>query len=167
MAYDKVIDSAALDAGMAATANAIREKTGQAGAIPWENDKGFSAAVAGIQVGGGSGGGGGNMENGEFVGVQGSLNIPVSSKKTYVMMYPQNVNDENGNAGRISYLFANEGNFQVTLLHDFRAMQCKTGNDVTVKFTETNISFSFWSVGSPCNTIPFYAYRLNSAHYQM
>lgn len=56
MAYDKVIDSAALDAGMTATANAIREKTGQAGAIPWENDKGFSAAVAGIQVGGGSGG---------------------------------------------------------------------------------------------------------------
>lgn len=56
MAYDKVIDSTALDAGMVATANAIREKTGQAGAIPWENDKGFSAAVAGIQVGGGSGG---------------------------------------------------------------------------------------------------------------
>ena len=57
MAYDKVIDSATLDAGMAATANAIREKTGQAGAIPWENDKGFSAAVAGIQVGGGGSGG--------------------------------------------------------------------------------------------------------------
>lgn len=56
MAYDKVIDSAALDAGMTATANAIREKTGQAGAIPWENDKGFAAAVAGIQVGGGLGG---------------------------------------------------------------------------------------------------------------
>ena len=54
MAYDKVIDSATLDAGMAATANAIREKTGQTGAIPWENDKGFSAAVAGNQVGGGS-----------------------------------------------------------------------------------------------------------------
>lgn len=69
MAYDKAIDSAALDAGMAATANAIREKTGQAGAIPWENDKGFSAAIAGIQVGGGSGGetGGGGMGAVKFV----------------------------------------------------------------------------------------------------
>lgn len=70
MAFDKVIDSAALDAGMVATANAIREKTGQAGAIPWENDKGFSAAVAGIQVGGGSGGGetaGGGMGAVKFV----------------------------------------------------------------------------------------------------
>lgn len=141
----------ALTDKLTAIADAIRGKTGKTDGLTLDQ---MATEIAGIEAGGG--GSGGTMESGEFVGVQGSLNIPVSSKKTYVMMYPQNVNDENGNVGRISYLFANEGNFQVTLLHDFRAMQCKTGNDVTVKFTETNISFSFWSVGAPCNTIPFY-----------
>jgi hypothetical protein len=103
------------------------------------------------------GGGGGSMEYGEFVGVQGSLNIPVSSKKTHFVMYPKNVNDENGNNGRISYLFANEANFQVVLLHNIdRAYGNAKGDSVTVNFTDTNITFNFWDIGAPCNTIPFY-----------
>ena len=51
MAYDKIIDSAVLDAGMVATANAIREKTGGTEQIPWEDEKGFSSAVADISKG--------------------------------------------------------------------------------------------------------------------
>ena len=53
MAFDKVIDSALLDAGMAATANAIREKTGSASPIAWDSANGFKAAVEGIATEGG------------------------------------------------------------------------------------------------------------------
>lgn len=48
MAYDKVVDSAKLDAGMTATANAIRAKTGGTGAIPWKENTGFADAVGDI-----------------------------------------------------------------------------------------------------------------------
>lgn len=53
MAFDKVIDSAALDSGMTATANAIREKTGGANPIIWDVSNGFKSAVEAIQTGGG------------------------------------------------------------------------------------------------------------------
>ena len=55
MAYDKVVDSALLDAGMTATADAIRAKTGQTAPVPWENANGFASAIAGIATGGGGG----------------------------------------------------------------------------------------------------------------
>lgn len=48
MAYDKVVDSAKLDAGMTATANAIRAKTGGSSAIPWKETTGFADAVGDI-----------------------------------------------------------------------------------------------------------------------
>lgn len=53
MAFDKVIDSTALDAGMTATANAIREKTGGTGPIMWDVSNGFKNAVEAIQASGG------------------------------------------------------------------------------------------------------------------
>ena len=52
MALDKVIDSALLDAGMQATADAIREKTGSTDPITWDSADGFKTAIAGIQAGG-------------------------------------------------------------------------------------------------------------------
>lgn len=58
MAFDKVVDSTKLFAGMTATANAIREKTGSTDPIKWEPDTGFKTAVEGIEAGGGG--------NGEF-----------------------------------------------------------------------------------------------------
>lgn len=51
MAYDKVVDSAKLDTAMGATANAIREKTGGADLIPWDESTGFASAVEGINTG--------------------------------------------------------------------------------------------------------------------
>lgn len=48
MAYDKIVDSAKLDAGMTATANAIRAKTGGSSAIPWKENTGFADAVGSI-----------------------------------------------------------------------------------------------------------------------
>lgn len=53
MAYDKVVDSSVLGAGLTATANAIREKTGDTALIQWMNENGFKAAVEAIEAGGG------------------------------------------------------------------------------------------------------------------
>ena len=52
MAYDKVVDSAALDAAMTYTANCIRNKTGGADQIAWDSAKGFGDAVDAITGGG-------------------------------------------------------------------------------------------------------------------
>ena len=51
MALDKVIDSAALDAGMTAVADAIRAKAGTTGPLAWPD--GFATAISGIETGGG------------------------------------------------------------------------------------------------------------------
>lgn len=51
MALDKVVDSAALDAGMLSVADAIRAKTGGADPLAWPD--GFAAAISGIETGGG------------------------------------------------------------------------------------------------------------------
>lgn len=52
MAYDKVVDSAALDAAMTYTANRIRNKTGDTNQIVWDSNKGFGDAVDAISSGG-------------------------------------------------------------------------------------------------------------------
>lgn len=54
MAYDKVVDSAALDAAMTYTANCIRNKTGDTNQITWDSAKGFGDAVDAISSGGGA-----------------------------------------------------------------------------------------------------------------
>ena len=54
MAYDKVVDSAALDAAMTYTANRIRNKTGGTDQIAWDPTKGFGDAVDAISSGGGN-----------------------------------------------------------------------------------------------------------------
>ena len=52
MAYDKVVDSAALDAAMTYTANRIRNKTGGTDQIAWDSAKGFGDEVDAITGGG-------------------------------------------------------------------------------------------------------------------
>ena len=52
MAFDKVVDSAVLDAGMKSVADAIRAKAGTTDLLEWPD--GFKAAVDGIQTGGGT-----------------------------------------------------------------------------------------------------------------
>ena len=54
MAYDKVVDSAVLDAAMTYTANCIRNKTGGTDQIAWDSAKGFGDAVDAISSGGGN-----------------------------------------------------------------------------------------------------------------
>ena len=54
MAFNKVVDSAALDAAMTYTANRIRNKTGDTNQIAWDSAKGFGDAVDAISSGGSS-----------------------------------------------------------------------------------------------------------------
>ena len=49
MAYDKIVDSAKLDAAMTASADAIRAKTGDTAKITWDETSGFSSAIAQIK----------------------------------------------------------------------------------------------------------------------
>ena len=51
MAFDKVVDSAALDAALTYTANCIRNKTGGTDQIAWDSAKGFGDAVDAITGG--------------------------------------------------------------------------------------------------------------------
>ncbi len=51
MAFDKVVDSAQLDAAMTYTANRIRNKTGDTNQIVWDSAKGFGDAVDAITSG--------------------------------------------------------------------------------------------------------------------
>ena len=51
MALDKVVDSAALDAGMSAVADAIRAKAGTTEPLAWPD--GFATAISEIETGGG------------------------------------------------------------------------------------------------------------------
>lgn len=51
MAYDKIVDSAALEAGLTLVAEAIRTKAGIADKLLFPD--GYTAAVEGIQTGGG------------------------------------------------------------------------------------------------------------------
>lgn len=53
MAFDKVVDSAKLNAAMTATADAIRGKTGGTDPVPWDEETGYKTAVEGIEAGGG------------------------------------------------------------------------------------------------------------------
>lgn len=55
MAFDKVIDSAQLDAAMSYTADRIRAKTGGTDQMAWDSTKGFGDAVDAISSGGGAG----------------------------------------------------------------------------------------------------------------
>lgn len=57
MAYDKVVDSAALDTQLTSIADAIRAKTGGSDSLVFPD--GFSQAIAAIEAGGDSGGGDG------------------------------------------------------------------------------------------------------------
>jgi hypothetical protein len=73
MAYDKVVDSSALDADLTAVANAIREKAESTGSISFP--AGFVEAIANIAAGGGLPNGISAMTSGEYVNTNDNSNI--------------------------------------------------------------------------------------------
>lgn len=87
MAYDKVIDSAELDADLTAVADAIRTKGGTSEALSFPD--GFVSAVEGIQAGGG----GDNLEmwNGILSKTCTEINLPgVTTISTVYRLFSQN-----------------------------------------------------------------------------
>lgn len=76
MAYDTVIDKAQLEGAITASANAIREKTGDTALIEWMSDKGFAEAIATIETG--SDAGDSEMEEQWAAAIERNENKPVT-----------------------------------------------------------------------------------------
>ena len=75
MPYDKAVDSAALDAGLTAIANAIREKTGSSDALAFPDA--MAAAIAAIEGGGA----------GEGILMAGGTIVPVEDTNEVVLSH--------------------------------------------------------------------------------
>lgn len=126
MAFDKVVDSAQLDAAMTYTANRIRNKTGDTNQIMWDSAKGFGDAVDAIT-------GGNPFEAFEYLeAFRLSKNITFTE---FVANIP--------NATSLSRSFANA---RYTLL---------TRIELTVSDKLTDLSFMFNNTGSRVTEIVF------------
>ena len=85
MAYDKVVDSSVLDAGLKQVADAIREKGGTSDNLVFPT--GMAAAVSAIQAGGGGGGGGNNLN--ATVLERGSFTPAVTERRIELTLPPE------------------------------------------------------------------------------
>lgn len=108
MAYDKVVDSAQLDAAMTYTANRIRNKTGDTNQIVWDSAKGFGDAVDAISSGGGSSG---VDENWKYSNKMLFTNVNVPELgDTFEVTLPPNQTD-------FSYVFGRDSRFKHFIVH--------------------------------------------------
>ena len=114
MAYDKVVDSAALDAAMTYTASRIRNKTGDTNQIAWDSAKGFGDAVDAISSGGGN----------PFEAFESLQSFELSNKST-ITEFVANI----PNVTKLRYSFAVEGANPLTRI------------DLTVSDKLTDVSF--------------------------
>lgn len=118
---------------MTAIADAIRGKTG--GTEPLTLDQ-MAAAISSIETGGG-----GSMETGELTTTSANFfkfTIPVSSKKTHVVMYPKVFEDETHNTGRVSYWLVAEGWGQIEIR---KSGPIYLRTDINTVFNDTSIVF--------------------------
>ena len=128
MAFDKVVDSAQLDAAMTYTANRIRNKTGDTNQIIWDSAKGFGDAVDAISSGGGN----------PFEALEYLETFRLSSNLTtteFVANIP--------NVTSLSRSFANARNTPLTRI------------ELTVSNKLTDISYMFNNAGSRITEIVF------------
>lgn len=123
----------ALTDKLTAIADAIRTKTGSTEKLTLAQ---MPTEIAGIQ-------GGGSMETGEFVGTSSTFwgfTIPVSSKKTHVVMYPKVFEDETHNSGRVSYFLVAEGWGQIEIRKG-GSIYMRPSTDFSTTFNDTSIVF--------------------------
>ena len=87
---------------LTAIADAIRGKTGKSEGLTLDQ---MATEIAGIT-------GGGGMESGELT-ITGhyAFSVPVSSKKSHILVYPKTIEDSTHNKDRISYFLSVEGLF--------------------------------------------------------
>ena len=140
MAYDKVVDSAALDAAMTYTANRIRNKTGGTNQIAWDSAKGFGDAVDAI-----SGGGSSSVdENWKYSNkmVFNNVNAPELGD-TFEVTLPPNQTDFSSVFGRYSYFkhFIVHSNAQPTSMSSmFNAVNMGNPYTITPDFDTSKVT---------------------------
>ena len=128
-----------------ATAESVKGKIqgliDSANAATGNTDVNLSTAVGTLIAGFGQGGGSG-MESGEMtVTAYYSIVIPVSSKKTHVVIYPKTFEDETLNTGRISYILSVEGYAQIETRRGGITYML-TAQDVNTVFGDSEITFN-------------------------
>lgn len=106
MGYDKLVDSAKLDAALTATADAIRSKTSGTQKIAWDAIKGFADAIASAS----------KVASGTFTpsfpGYDENFSLTISGlgfKPTTVILLALAPHDDGGLEGRCLYAIFNEG----------------------------------------------------------
>ena len=103
---------------------------------------GFSKVIANVT---GNGGGGGSVESGEMVTTSQNFygfTIPVSSKKSHVIIYPKVFEDETHDTGRISYILAIEGYGQIEIRPRKSGTYMRPVADMNTTFNDTSIVFA-------------------------
>lgn len=137
----------------AARLAALRDK---ADAVTGESSATLAGAVDALIAGfgaGGGGAGGGSMESGEIIGASQSKNvIPVSSKKTHILMYSKIIENPEENTGRISYLVCVEGKFRWERRCAENSYFYANSDSVTFEDTAITLALS----GVPFNATDFY-----------
>lgn len=128
-----------------ATAESVKGKIqgliDSANAATGNADADLSAAVGSLIAGFGQGGGSG-MESGEMtVTAYYRIVIPVSSKKTHVVIYPKTFEDETHHTGRISYILSVEDYAQIEIRKG-GSTYMRAAQDVNTVFGETEITFN-------------------------
>ena len=106
---------------------------------PGEGVDGFSKVLANVAVSGGSG-----VETGELTTTTSnyySFTIPVSSKKSHIVIYPKVFEDEAHNSGRISYWLVVEGYAQIEIRKG-GGIYMRAADDINTAFTDTSIQFN-------------------------
>lgn len=138
MALDKVVDSAVLDAGMTAVADAIRAKAGTTEPLAWPD--GFKAAIEAISGGGGTGLA---YDMGEFVleaDTTGGANTYIShnlgEKPGFILVWTDDyvgvTNPDETYATALGFVWFN----QIMGLENWFTTSMK-GEGTTVNFTQT------------------------------
>ena len=141
-----------------ATAESVKGKIqgliDSANAATGNTDADLSTAVGALVAGFGQGGGS-SMESGELtITDYYKIAIPVSSKKTHVVIYPKTFEDEEHNTGRNSYILSVEGYAQIEIRKGgFTCMIA--AQDVNTVFGETEITFNGGSY-APYNLGEYY-----------
>lgn len=168
MAYDKVVDSAQLNAGLTTIANAIREKAGVSDNFTFPS--GFAAAIAAIEAGGGGGGLIGNY--GEVIPASATDEITIEHGLGVIpkaaVIFPDATYSRTNNQVLLAYRYNNDGGCFCRL----SSSSSYGGNGTAGSIT--NDSFSNWGYGAFAateSTIKFgsgastYKFKSGAPHY--
>lgn len=182
MAYDKVVDSADLDAGLTAVADAIREKTGKAESLVFPG--GFVTAIAEIVTGGSSDSTmsgevhdipiGSDVNNGDQVLLNGNAFVAENYSKNGFMAILVNTDPPSASSGTMLSFIHGNVNFGSSNVAHYGCYANASGtmavsvSKISTKISETTTANSLYAddtgaVGvriGYANTLPAGSYKL-------